>query len=660
MIRFLGVCVLALSATIASSAMQPPTIAVDAVYQAIRANDIGRLRSLVHTAGDANQKDAAGVPLLMTSAAVGSVEAMTLLLDKGADVNARNGFGATALIWAATDLAKVQLLTSRGADVNLASKTGRTALFVAAMSEPSASIVRHLVSKGARLEARDAFQNTALTAATMGNDLDTIRLMVAAGIDVNAAGVTGVTPLLGAAYHGNAAAVKLLLEKGARTSVVAAAPVLFPPESPKSGPVALTEVTPLMIAAARETPEVVKMLLDAGAPVNAKDGRGMTPLMFAIAKSRQQPAVIRMLIERGADPGVQSSAGEAAADWARKVGAAPALEILKVARTENAPAAVATAPAISAKTAAERSVALLETSSRKFFETSGCVSCHHQNITDMAVGEARARGVSTSTEHAIERLKMLSAGPPPELLYERMDIGVPEIFAASLTALAAVDVPANPAIDALVSEIAATQAADGSWHLTGGINERPPAEEGAITRTALCVRSLKVYGPPGRVAEMKARLERAWQWLLAATPVTSEDQNMRLLGLHWAGTDTPTLKRLAVPILAAQRADGGWRQHEASASDAYATGQSLYVLSKTGALAPGDAAYARGVTYLLTTQNANGSWRVASRAPKFQAYFNSGFPYAGDQWISAWATGWAAMALAQTVPATTGRPIAER
>ena len=648
MTRFLGMCVLAVSAGIASSAMQPPAIAADAVYQAIRANDIGRLRSLVRTTADASRKDATGVPVLMTAAAVGSVEAMTLLLDKGADVNAQNGFGATALIWSATDLAKVQLLTSRGADVNVATRTGRTALFVAAMSEPSASIVRHLIAKGARLEARDAFQNTALTAATMGNDLETIRLMVDAGIDVNAAGVTRVTPLLGAAYHSNVAAVKLLLEKGAKTSVVAAAPILFPPESPKSGPVALTEVTPLMIAAALGTPELVQTLLDAGAPVNAKDGRGMTPLMFAIAKSRQQPAVIRMLIERGADPGIQSSAGETAADWARKVGAAPALEILKVARAENAPAtAVATAPSVSAKTAAERSVALLETSSRKFFETSGCVSCHHQNITDMAVGEARARGVSTSAEHAMERLKMLSAGPPPELLYERMDIGVPEIFAASLTALAAVDVPANPAIDALVSEIAATQAADGSWHLTGGINERPPAEEGAITRTALCVRSLKAYGPPGRAAEMNARVERARRWLLGATPITSEDQNMRLLGLHWAGTDASTLKRLAAPILAAQRADGGWRQHEAFASDAYATGQSLYVLSKTGALAPTDAAYARGVTYLLTTQNANGSWRVASRAPKFQAYFNSGFPYAGDQWISAWATGWAAMALAQ-------------
>ena len=648
MIRLLGVCVVALLTTVASSAVQPSAGGADAAYRAIRANDIDRLRSLVRTAADANQKDEAGVPLLMTSAAVGSVEAMTLLLDKGAEVNARNGFGATALIWCATDLAKVQLLTSRGADVNLASRTGRTALFVAAMSEPSANIVRLLVSKGAHLDARDAFQNTALTAAALGNDLETIRLVVDAGVDVNAVGATSMTPLLAATYHGNLAAVKLLLEKGARANIVAAAPLLFPPESPKSGPVALTNATPLMIASALGTSDLVKTLLDAGAAVNAKDGRGMTPLMFAIAKSRQRPDVIRLLIDRGADLSVQSSAGETAADWARKVGAAPGLEILKVERPKEAVAAAALAPpSIAARAAAERSIALLEASSRKFFETSGCVSCHHQNITDMAVGEARAHGLTTSAEHALERLKMLSAGPPPQLLYERMDIGVSEIFAASLTALAAVDVPANPAIDALVSDIAATQSVDGSWHLTGGINERPPAEEGAIARTALCVRSLKVYGPPGRAAEMNARVEKARRWLMAATPLTSDDHNMRLLGLFWAGTDSATLKQEAARILIAQRADGGWRQHDGFGSDAYATGQSLYALIKSGALAPADAAYKKGINYLLATQQDNGSWRVASRAPKFQAYFNSGFPHAGDQWISAWATGWAAMALVQ-------------
>jgi hypothetical protein len=126
---------------------------------------------------------------------------------------------------------------------------------------------------------------------------------------------------------------------------------------------------------------------------------------------------------------------------------------------------------------------------------------------------------------------------------------------------------------------------------------------------------------------------------------------MQLLGLHWAGADGGALKAMAAPILAAQQADGGWRQHDGLGTDAYATGQSLYVLAKAGALAPTDAAYQKGVRYLLATQAENGSWHVRSRAPKFQAYFNSGFPYAGDQWISAWATGWASMALAQTVPA---------
>jgi hypothetical protein len=43
---------------------------------------------------------------------------------------------------------------------------------------------------------------------------------------------------------------------------------------------------------------------------------------------------------------------------------------------------------------------------------------------------------------------------------------------------------------------------------------------------------------------------------------------------------------------------------------------------------------------------ADGSWRVVSCSPKFQTYFTTGFPYAGDQWISSWARGWATMALA--------------
>ena len=268
----------------------------------------------------------------------------------------------------------------------------------------------------------------------------------------------------------------------------------------------------------------------------------------------------------------------------------------------------------------------------------------------MAAGEARARGLRFDAAASVARGEMLKQGPPPPLLLERMDINVPEIFASALNALAAEQVPANPVTDMIVANIAAAQASDGSWLGQNGSGDRPPTEEGAISRVAMCVRSLSAYGSPARAAELSARIAKARQWLLAATPVTSEDRNMQILGLHWAGADAASLKTLAAAVLAQQRRDGAWGQHEGVPADAYATGQSLYVLAKAGALAPTDPAYQRGLSYLLSTQNENGSWRVASRAPKFQAYFNSGFPYTGDQWISAWATGWASMALAQAVP----------
>jgi hypothetical protein len=61
--------------------------------------------------------------------------------------------------------------------------------------------------------------------------------------------------------------------------------------------------------------------------------------------------------------------------------------------------------------------------------------------------------------------------------------------------------------------------------------------------------------------------------------------------------------------------------------------------------------YSKGVKYLLSTQAADGSWYVKSRSIWLQPYFESGFPYGQDQWISAAATSWASMALSLTVDA---------
>ena len=66
--------------------------------------------------------------------------------------------------------------------------------------------------------------------------------------------------------------------------------------------------------------------------------------------------------------------------------------------------------------------------------------------------------------------------------------------------------------------------------------------------------------------------------------------------------------------------------------------------------APSDAAYERGVQFLLKTQQEDGSWYVRTRALGFQPYFDAGVPYGFDQWISAAGTSWATMALATASP----------
>jgi hypothetical protein len=63
----------------------------------------------------------------------------------------------------------------------------------------------------------------------------------------------------------------------------------------------------------------------------------------------------------------------------------------------------------------------------------------------------------------------------------------------------------------------------------------------------------------------------------------------------------------------------------------------------------GDNAYRRGVEFLLSNQFPDGAWHVRSRAIKFQPYFESGFPFGHDQWISTAATAWAAQAIALTL-----------
>ena len=125
---------------------------------------------------------------------------------------------------------------------------------------------------------------------------------------------------------------------------------------------------------------------------------------------------------------------------------------------------------------------------------------------------------------------------------------------------------------------------------------------------------------------------------------------MQLLGMKWANADVNLLKERASALLSMQHDDGGWSQLPALGSDAYATGQALVALERSGAISTADAAYQSGVDFLLRTQLADGSWLVHSRSFPVQPYKESGYPHGPDQWISASGSSWSAMALGLAAP----------
>ncbi len=162
----------------------------------------------------------------------------------------------------------------------------------------------------------------------------------------------------------------------------------------------------------------------------------------------------------------------------------------------------------------------------------------------------------------------------------------------------------------------------------------------------LSLQALKTYGWPARQAEFDERVARARGWLMTAKPLTIVEQADRLLGLFLAGAPKTAVASAAKQLLAEQRPDGGWAQVRTLESDAYGTAAAMVALVKTGSLTASSQPWQRAKAFLLNTQFPDGSWYVASRAVKLQPYFESGFPFGHDQWISNSATGYAVAALA--------------
>ena len=225
---------------------------------------------------------------LIRAACLGKTEVVRQLLDRGADIEAKDKDGETALIRAAClgEAEVVKLLIERDANIEAKGRHGYTALMVSAING-RIGIIKILLAAGANMGAKNENGETALILAErQGQDQVSDLLRVT--------GVRNSADLRDAAKVGDVALVSRLLDKGSDI------------ESKDN-----TGETALIWAARQGQTEVVKLLLDRGADIEAKNEDGYTALILS-SKSE----VVKLLLDRGANIEAKDKDGETASSKA--------------------------------------------------------------------------------------------------------------------------------------------------------------------------------------------------------------------------------------------------------------------------------------------------------------------------------------------------------
>jgi uncharacterized protein len=282
---------------------------------------------LLDAGADANERLLDSDTPLMMAARTGNLATMKVLLDRGADANAKEPTrGTTALMWAAAQKhpAAVQLLVDRGADVSAVSNPAwqERPVSYAKASDPRPSRKRGLF--GNQIGPRSFRETrggglTALVYAARENDLESVRILLAAGADVNQLTNYGWSPLLVATQNRYLQLASYLLDHGANPNLAnkgAWSPLYIAVDNRNieggDYPVRKADM---------DTFEFIKKLIDKGADVNWRvqestwfrtvftsqwvHETGATA--FWRASQSSDLAVMKLLLEHGADPNIATS-----------------------------------------------------------------------------------------------------------------------------------------------------------------------------------------------------------------------------------------------------------------------------------------------------------------------------------------------------------------
>ncbi|MFZ9914441.1 MAG: ankyrin repeat domain-containing protein [Phycisphaerales bacterium] len=248
----------------------PQGPATTALITAVRSGDLAKVSAELATGVDVNERDKAGQrTALHWAAKLGTTPVMEALVAAKADPNIADRQGRTPL-WSAveTNLETARFLVEKGADVNARDQIKSSPLLWAAgFGKPET--VAYLISKGAEVKAIDDNGWTPLIWAAGLGQAQTVDILVKSGADLNAADKqTGDTPLLRGARTGKADSLKILIVAGADLKA-----------KNKLGQNALH------LAAMSGSPDKVQILLDAKVDPSATDDKGWTALDHAMNRT---------------------------------------------------------------------------------------------------------------------------------------------------------------------------------------------------------------------------------------------------------------------------------------------------------------------------------------------------------------------------------------
>jgi ankyrin repeat protein len=299
-----------------------------ALYESIfrRAGDRAAALAGVQRVRDPNEPDQGGGSLLGTAAYYGHAEACAWILDHGGVIDIRGRSGRTPLLdglWALSDgtnidwiVQAVRLLLDRGASVTVADEDGATALHYAVdCADTVPDIAGELLDRGADTRAVTGWGQTPLMRACERQHLGGVQALLDRGVDVNVSDELGRTALFYALDGG------WLDERARRRPAVVAC--LLDAGAALAGEDRNRGETLLMAAVGAGIVDLVARCLTAGASPNPADHNGMTALHKATARAYDPVAaaairpIVSLLLEHGADPAIRDKHKRLPADLNR-------------------------------------------------------------------------------------------------------------------------------------------------------------------------------------------------------------------------------------------------------------------------------------------------------------------------------------------------------